>query len=293
MPEIIRKVFGSAIEKDADNGYVVTISTKDVDRDGDIMEPKGCQLENYQKNPVVLWGHDHSVPAIGRAGWVKRSDEAVKAKIYFASTPFAQDVKTLYDEGILNSFSVGFMRIADEPIPKNDRGRRITKWELVEFSAVNVPSNPNALMQRCAEMAVETKTLLGVKEVVNFDKFPHHTEGKAVEPTLLRIAMGSLLLDRQIKAEERAEQYSHLEAHYKDLGLDLPDPKNNSEIFLVQEHFDGKILLPYSWLEKLGGPKPLETSGQDVSAKAYDEALRKLDQVVEPGQIRKAFANLK
>lgn len=286
------KVLNTVIEKADDGGMVVTISTKDVDRDGDIVEPRGCQYANFEKNPVVLWGHDHSVPAIGRAGWIKRGEDSVKAKVFFASTPFAQDVKALYEEGVLNAFSIGFWLIEYEPIPKSDRGRRITKWELVEFSAVNVPSNPNALMQRCAGMAVETKALLGVKDAVNFDKYLHHVEGE-VAPVTLKYAMGTLLMDRKAAEPERSEIFAHLAAHYKELGIEPPDAENNSEIFLVQEHFDGKILLPYSWLEKLGGAIPLETSGQEISAEAYDEALRKLDQVVEPGQIRKVFANLK
>lgn len=141
-------------------------------------------------------------------------------------------------------------------------------------------------------MAVETKALLGVKDAVNYDKYLHHVDGE-VAPLTLKYAMGTLLMDRKATEPERAEIYAHLAAHYKELGLDAPDAENNSEIFLVQEHFDGKILLPYSWLEKLGGAIPLETSGQEISAEAYDEALRKLDQVVEPGQIRKVFANLK
>jgi HK97 family phage prohead protease len=257
------------------------------------MEPRGCQLANYEKNPVVLWGHNHSVPAIGRAGWVKRGEDAVKAKVFFASTPFAQDVKTLYEEGILNSFSVGFMRLADEPIPKSERGRRITKWELVEFSAVNVPSNPNALMQRCAEMSVETKAFLGVKDAVDFDKYLHHVDGE-VAPVTVKYAMGSLLMDKAISDSDRAEIYAHLAAHYKELGLDAPGVENNSEISLVQAHFDGKILLPYSWLEKLAGAIPVETSGQvKTDVEAYDKALRALDQVVEPGQIKSLFDNLK
>ncbi|WP_373649221.1 hypothetical protein [Schlesneria sp. DSM 10557] len=33
------------------------ISTDAIDRVGDQLIPRGCRLENYAKNPVVLWAH--------------------------------------------------------------------------------------------------------------------------------------------------------------------------------------------------------------------------------------------
>jgi len=34
------------------------ISTAALDRDHEIMTPKGADLKHYKKNPIVLWGHD-------------------------------------------------------------------------------------------------------------------------------------------------------------------------------------------------------------------------------------------
>ena len=40
-----------------------TISTEVVDRDRDIIQTKGWDLASFEKNPVVLWAHDHRQPS--------------------------------------------------------------------------------------------------------------------------------------------------------------------------------------------------------------------------------------
>ena len=49
------------------------ISTKARDRAGDIVNPKGLDLKNFKKNPVVLVNHDYRVESIiGKAVVVER-----------------------------------------------------------------------------------------------------------------------------------------------------------------------------------------------------------------------------
>ena len=47
--------------------FEAMISTESVDRQGDIVRATGGKLENYLKNPVVLWAHDYSKPPVARA----------------------------------------------------------------------------------------------------------------------------------------------------------------------------------------------------------------------------------
>ena len=132
------------IKRDAERKiYSIVASTNDVDRDSEIVDPRGCNnLPVYlSKNPVILWGHDYQKPPIAKAVDGRQFDDRIELDIEFAETPFAQEVKYLYDEGFMNSFSIGF-------IPKD--WKRInddfvwTDWELLETSAVPVPANSAA-----------------------------------------------------------------------------------------------------------------------------------------------------
>lgn len=60
-PELLRKARASQLSiEDGERAAIQVISTRDVDRDDDIMDPKGCVLDEYRLNPVVLWNHDYS-----------------------------------------------------------------------------------------------------------------------------------------------------------------------------------------------------------------------------------------
>ena len=130
------------------------ISTGDVDRDKDTIDPKGWVLKHFKKNPVVLWAHDHHIPAIGRAPSVKVQDgKLVSLKTEFTdeeTNPFGKMVFNLLAGGFLNTTSVGF--IANKFEINNERGGiDFKEQELMEFSVVNVPANPEALIGAAAK----------------------------------------------------------------------------------------------------------------------------------------------
>jgi len=146
---LIKDYLGTVEDKLPDEGtFVVAVSTETPDRDNEVLRASGFELGNYRKNPVVLWAHDYSSPPIGKALWVKTVGDKLKAKVKFASTQFAQEIKQLYEEGFLSAWSVGF-------IPKkwidgetdSEISREYTKQEMLEFSAVPVPANPDALLE--------------------------------------------------------------------------------------------------------------------------------------------------
>jgi hypothetical protein len=51
----------------------VVASTESEDRVGDVILASGWELDAYLANPVILWAHDYSRPAIGKAEkvWVE------------------------------------------------------------------------------------------------------------------------------------------------------------------------------------------------------------------------------
>jgi HK97 family phage prohead protease len=141
------KLFTKAqiVDKDA-NGQTFTAvaSTSTVDRHGEVVSPEGWDLENFKKNPVLLWSHDHTIPAIGKATkiWVEGIGSAAKlmfSGVFQTVTEEGKAAAQLVAEGILNSFSVGF-------IPSEMVGNTYTEQELLEISLVNVPANPDAMM---------------------------------------------------------------------------------------------------------------------------------------------------
>lgn len=117
-------------------------STSVMDRQNEVVSVDGWDLKNFKKNPVMLWGHDHSEPAIGKVTKIYFDGEGKKKSLKFQAvfqevTEKARAIKKLVEDGIINSFSVGFKMLEAE-------GDTITKQELLEISVVNVPANPDA-----------------------------------------------------------------------------------------------------------------------------------------------------
>lgn len=137
-PEIRALVEETKGLSDGETGtFEVVITTENLDRYQEVIKLDGWDLTHYRANPIVLWGHDHNQP-IGMATSIEITDGKMIAKGKFAPTEKAQEVRTLYDAGIIKATSVGF-------IEKEREGNLITKAELLEFSFVSVPANPYAL----------------------------------------------------------------------------------------------------------------------------------------------------
>ena len=145
---------------EAANGMTFVASTEEVDRHGDVVAVSGWRLEAYRKNPVFLWAHDYSRPAIGRCSevWTAGVEAgrgaglmsgALLAKVEFAPTGFAQEVAELYRGGYQKGVSVGFrpVRWEERRHPQTGKflGIRFTEQALLEVSAAPVPANENAV----------------------------------------------------------------------------------------------------------------------------------------------------
>ena len=175
-----KRVFISEIKSIDEKEFTMTaaISTDTIDRSREVLDPEGVDLTNYKKNPVVLWAHDYSKLPIGKALWVKRDGKTILSKMKFASTDFAQEVFQLYKEGILKAFSVGFIPKQteyakydpDEDQEKSKKKPRATykKWELLEYSAVPVPANPDAIALAVQKGFLKSDTLK--KAMEDFDE---------------------------------------------------------------------------------------------------------------------------
>lgn len=195
MPELKEAQIGVRLDKqfvaeeikvDSDERTVTAIiSTGSVDRDGEVLVPKGANLEPFLKNSVVLWAHDYSGPPIGKALWVTKIGGKIKAKVEFAETEFAEEIYQLYKGGFLKAFSVGLIvKNRHSPTPEEIKKKPawaeawniVDEWEMLEFSAVPVPANAEALATavktKGIELSDDTKDALGIED----DEPAHYAE---------------------------------------------------------------------------------------------------------------------
>lgn len=127
-------------EKASDGSFTAVASSPKTDRHGEVVDQAGWDLKNFKKNPVLLWAHDHTQMAIGKATRVWMSEGKLMFKgVWQEATDLGKAAKQLVEDGILKTFSVGFL-------PSEMDGNTYTKQELLEISLVNVPANPDAMM---------------------------------------------------------------------------------------------------------------------------------------------------
>ena len=134
-----------------ENGvHSVTIFANSASRDGHVVEPTGMDFSAYRKNPVVLYAHDLTgrtqsagLP-IGRTRrLVRMSDGRIRAEFEFLpGDAFADRVRNAWRRGFLRAASMGWRAVESRP---SGGGVIITKSELLEWSIVAVPADPDAL----------------------------------------------------------------------------------------------------------------------------------------------------
>ena len=124
-------------------GYANT-TTKDRANDIVTAEAWAKGVDNYRKNPVLLYQHKHDNP-IGRVENIRvdRKGIFVEAAVSEAAEK-NHGVQTLIKDGALKSFSVGF-RVKDGKYNRDDDSMLITDVELLEISVVSVPCNQESL----------------------------------------------------------------------------------------------------------------------------------------------------
>lgn len=127
------------------------ITTGAIDRDNEIVDPAGGMFDDYMKNPVVLFGHDHRSMPIGMCVDIRIGKSNIAAKTVYANTAQANEVYEYRKAGFPMAKSIGFIPLKTTRFdPESDEGkqgisRRYDKWLLLEYSDVPVPSNPEAL----------------------------------------------------------------------------------------------------------------------------------------------------
>ena len=124
-------------------GYANTTAK---DRAGDIVTAEAWAkgVENYRRNPVLLYQHKHDCP-IGRVDNIRVDKKGIYVEgAVSEAAEKNHGVQTLIKDGALKSFSVGF-RVKDGKYNREDDSMLITDVELLEISVVSVPCNQDSL----------------------------------------------------------------------------------------------------------------------------------------------------
>ena len=187
---------------DDNSPLIFTITTDVRDREGDIVDPMGANVDNYKNNAVMQWAHKYDELPIGKSVEMSRTkvramvkgaeveQNAIQAAVVFQPDSNYHEsyaglrgsmVRRMYLTGFLNAVSIGFnpeeWEEIEEKIEDGDKGlviqvtdgTKFTSWELLEFSAVPVPANPQALMQRGKEFGIDKSIIKAfLKEMVRY-----------------------------------------------------------------------------------------------------------------------------
>jgi HK97 family phage prohead protease len=161
--ELIASVpFALAADEETGEGITWTLSTFDLDRFGERIDPAGWDYKRYRDNPAVEWAHRYDIPAIGKIEGLATDDNGLHGLVVFNDKdydPFGWAIGQRVKAGVIRAGSVGFQVIEVEIPCKEDSKDGTTlifrKQELLEFSICNVPANPFALTKNIAEGKTE------------------------------------------------------------------------------------------------------------------------------------------
>ena len=123
------------------------MTTRDKDRDGDVLHPKGGKLD---ESMPLLWQHIPTEPIGKLCGIVEQNDQHIKTHCAIADTPLGNDAAVLVEFGALR-ISHGFKPLkwkamSDDANDGMVTGWDVEEWEGMEVSLVSVPANTGAVI---------------------------------------------------------------------------------------------------------------------------------------------------
>jgi len=204
------------------------ISSAARDRHDSILNMKGWQLDNFNRNPIV--GYQHNVyggnmclaanpdDVLGPGRAFLEEDKLI-GEVTFETkdiNPQAEKIFRKVLNGTLRATSVGFLEVGSGKMKKtlDDQGNVIDEvyhfagQELLEFSIVNIPSNPEAVGR---SLANHTEAALGylmqfmpedvsMKDVRNMtiQEVLNHVQGKVTEKQVEKIETSKKKLAKRL-----------------------------------------------------------------------------------------------
>jgi HK97 family phage prohead protease len=152
------------------DGIGWTLSTFDLDRFCERIDPAGWDVKCYRDNPVVEWAHRYDIPAIGRVDGLYADEKGLHGLVIFNDKdydPFGWAIGERVKAGVIRAGSVGFrvleVELPDKETAKDGTSLIFRRQELVEFSICNVPANPFALSKGNEQLTVNNEQYNAVR----------------------------------------------------------------------------------------------------------------------------------
>ena len=116
----------------------------------------GADLQQFQKNPVMLYCHDGRMLPIGTWQNIRTEGDRLLADAVFdLDDPFAAQVARKVEKGIIRCCSIGFdiievstdpnLMLPGQPLPT------VTRWRLMECSICAIGANPAAMKLKAGQ----------------------------------------------------------------------------------------------------------------------------------------------
>ena len=182
-----REVVIERRESPDEGAYRATIFVNERARQGPDLSVEGLQVENYMRNPVVLWAHDMNGKSesaglpVGRTNRLTNVDGRLEVDFEFLTEdPFAERVRNAWDKGFLKAASVSWLPLESEE--GEDGNQRDVRSDLLEWSIVSVPSDPDAVRVAHARM-METMLTEPISDEEVFAEYSREEVEETVETT--------------------------------------------------------------------------------------------------------------
>jgi len=187
------------------------VSTEKVDRDGDVIRAEGWNLGNFLKHPVLLVNHDYYSIRSQIGEWESMEINGNKmtgvARFYIGKGNADADWAFELAKEKSLAFSVGFIPDMEKAAPLNveDKfglnGMEFKGQELLEVSAVTIPSNPDALQR-----FVKTPTLHPVIAEIAEERLADQPEPEAAAIDVAALMERIEQLEERVTAPPETEE---------------------------------------------------------------------------------------
>ena len=237
--------------KEGERAIISYINTGAKDRDNEIVLPSGADLSDYRKNPVVLFGHDYSGLPIGKNMWIKSDEKGLIAKTQYANHDEADKVYQYRKDGFPLAESVGFIPLEYKTPTYKDgfatwdqkdiddmglekealEGVRAvyTKWTLLEYSDVAVPSNPEAMELAKSKGLIKEQIKVHEKDC-ECDACVNARKNLEKEPDKQQIALIETLLIEINNLKDQVKELQENKSHEEYYNFDFEEKTDYAEV---------------------------------------------------------------